>query len=499
MHYLKATFHPLLKWKSIALLCFVAMTALQAHALDLPSDSARTKNLYDHSITFLENYLRYPSITGQELNAAQYLQTFCAAEGLTITRFTTEAGEYNFAASLFPLSSSKPNIVLMSHMDVVPAEDSLWTRNPFSGYNDGQYIWGRGAIDCKGLTTMQLFGLLQFKQTMGDAQDMPYNITLLCVSNEEKGGEKGAKIIRDKYLDQLHPAVVLGEGGSGMTDIISSHPNEPVFGVSIAEKQSLWIKLTLELTSYGHGATPSLDNANRRMIAALNRLNNRKTKLKFDKTNRMMFRKLGKLEGGFKGFFIKNVNWTVLSPFVRKKIKSNPLYMSFLTNTITVTNFYNPPGPPNKISQKSTAYLDCRLIPGTHPKAFLRQLKRTLDEPLMKMEIVENSEEAGETKPDYFFKEIQEAVANVFPKAEAVPFLFPATTDNSYFRAADVPTYGLIPAVFDKESIESVHGVNEKISVDALHKGIQFFYTFIDKMMAQPNKKMFTLLKKSNG
>ncbi|CAN5561253.1 M20/M25/M40 family metallo-hydrolase [soil metagenome] len=471
--------------------CFVFNNRLTA-AVSEP-DTLGLGKAINEAGSFLISYIQKESITGKEATAGLFFSEYCQNKGLHMNYFSVKEDSYNFSASLYPLSLGKPNIIFLSHIDVVtPGDIELWEHPPFSGILEDGYIWGRGAVDSKGLAAMQLMALLNIKERNVD-KELPYNVTLLVVSNEEGGGLKGSKIIADHFLDYLNPVVILGEGGSGMSGVITSKPEADVYGISIAEKSNIWLKLELNQLTNGHGATPSYNYANKSMISALNRLNNRKVKLKFNKSNRLMFRKLGEVEGGIRGLFIKKINWGILTPFVKNYIKSDPLYLSLLTNTVTVTNLSNPPGPPNKIADQSVAILDCRLLPGTNRKSFIRQIKKIIDEPSITVSIIDESPDSDPTRPDHSFRALEKAIASYDPTAYTVPILFPATTDNSYFRSKNIPAYGLIPAVLDKESIQSIHSINERISLKELESGIYIYTLFLQNMMQQ--KKSATVKK----
>lgn len=459
-----------------------------------PLDSTDYPLITKEAVTLLQKYLRIPSETGNEKAAGEFLARFCEELGLHVFHFSEEINSYNFAASLYPLVSKKPNVILLNHIDVVPVGDSsLWSHPPFEATIDSGLIYGRGAIDMKGQAIMQLMAMKQFIERAKD-EDLPYNITLLSVSNEEKGGRLGAKIIVDNFMDFLNPSVVLGEGGGGLTNVLSSDPDAVVFGISIAEKMSLWLKLSLVIDGGGHGAAPSLDYANLRMITALNKLNNRKVRLKFHRSTRMMFRGLGKEEGGLRGFFIGNINWSLLAPIVKRQMRNDPFVRTLLTNTITVTNFYNPPGPPNQVSILSEVYLDCRLLPGQNKKAFIRQIKNLLDDDAIMIHELEGTPEVESTRPDEYYDLLAESIKSVYPESRVLPFLFPASTDNSYFRTKDVPVYGLTPAITSEEFINSVHAPNERISIDMLQSGIFIYIDFIERVQNMNQEKRRLLL-----
>ena len=288
--------------------------------------------------------------------------------------------------------------------------------------------------------------------------------------------------------------MVYGEGGGGLRGVLERRPNRPVVGISVAEKAALWLKLELEINSYGHGAAPAPEYANKLMINALSRLEGRKLDLEFNRVNRRMFRRLGRAEGGIRGFVIRKMNWWILRPLVKKVVQSDPLLEALTTNTITVTKLENPPGPPNKISTTSTAYLDCRLQPSTSPKAFIRRLERLLDEPKIKIEIINSSPEARPSHVNEFYHAMEWAVRQEHPDAAVIPILFPATTDNSHFRSHEVPSYGLMPILITDELIKTVHSIDECLPVASLLEGINIYTQLLHRLEAIGAQKRKGLL-----
>ena len=100
----------------------------------------------------LSRYVQIASVSGQEREAGNFLVQLAVENGLAVQTFGSTNSNYNVAASLYPLSSGLPNIVLLNHMDVVPPGDtSLWEHPPFSGHVEAGEVWGRGAFDNKGM------------------------------------------------------------------------------------------------------------------------------------------------------------------------------------------------------------------------------------------------------------------------------------------------------------------------------------------------------------
>ncbi|MFH0866750.1 MAG: M20/M25/M40 family metallo-hydrolase [Bacteroidota bacterium] len=451
--------------------------------LVLLSQSVENGNITHNEAEVLSSFLKIRSVQGQEGAAGRFLSGLCSEKGLNVKVFSDIDSSFNFSASLYPLSSNKPNIILLNHLDVVPADDSSeWKFPPFSGTVYNNKVWGRGAIDCKGLAIMQLIALASFVDSAKKI-DLPYNVTMLSVSGEETNPENGVGMIVSKFFNELNPVVVFGEGGSGLTNIISSDTSIIIFGISVAEKRSLWLKLDVYSESFSHGSMSSDLYANKKLLRTLIKLMDEKKYVKFNDVLRNMFFLLGTLEGGIKGFFIKRINWDIFWPIVQRKFnEGEPLHL-LVYNTFTITNISNPKVPSNQIADHATAILDCRLLPGTDTAKFLKKIKNTVG-PKVKITVLSSSPDALESPQDSFYVCMENVLKEKFPDCEVIPVLFPATTDNNYFRNKGVGAYGIMPALLSMESIQSVHNKDENLSIDQLNKGIEVFRGFISKINA---------------
>ncbi len=136
--------------------------------------------------------------------------------------------------------SKEPALLLLSHIDVVPADPSVWTQPPFSGARSGGYIWGRGALDTKCLTIGELMAMLELKRRNASLRR---DIVFLATPDEELAGINGTK----KLLDQ-HPQLfenvgfVLNEGGTNETAV-----DKVLFwGIEVQQKVPLWVRITTE-------------------------------------------------------------------------------------------------------------------------------------------------------------------------------------------------------------------------------------------------------------
>lgn len=435
----------------------------------------------DAAAVFLSQLIQKPSVTGNEGVAGRFLKDFCEKKGLNVRIFSDTDSTYNFCASLYPLGDKKPNIVFLSHIDVVPAGDIYnWTHPPFAGVIDGGYVWGRGAIDCKGLLVMQLFAILNYLEDAKNSE-LPYNLSILMVSGEEGGNNNGSDYISNNHLAELNAVVIFGEGGSGLRDFLPSDPELAVFGISVSEKKALWLMLTAETPSSGHSALAPEVYANKRLLRALIRLMNEKKIVTFDKSSRRMFRELGKIEGGVRGFFISHIHWGILTPFVKSYYSEGGELYSFVNNTFVITRISNPASGYNQISDKACAVLDYRLLPEIETSKYIRKIENVVG-PRIDIQILLETPGARHSDPDSkYFDAMAAALKETYPgQSRTIPILFPATTDNNYYRSKGIPVYGIMPCIFSRELLDTVHNYDERIAVNEIYTGIRTFITCID-------------------
>lgn len=427
---------------------------------------------------FLSELIQIESYSGCEVEVGRYIRDWALKEGFYVTDFGIGEDAKNILVSLYPLSDQKPNIVFTSHMDVVPAiDESLWSQPPFAGKIVDDTIWGRGAIDCKGLAVMQLFAMKKFKDSIGN-KEFPYNVSFLGLSEEENQSKNGAELISQKYMDELRPVVIFGEGGSGLKQVLISRPEIPVFGISVADKSSLWLKLEAGGGGFGHGAVPSDLYANKRLIKALIRLLDEKKSVRFNPLVMQMFRDIGNLEGGFRGFVIKHINWAIFWPFVKKYFREGEPFNVLLENTFSITQIQSSATVSNQMSERASAVLDCRLLPGTDIDKFIKKMKRTVGS-RVSIEVLYQSPGALPSVITPFFEKMSQAIKKIHPEAETIPILFPATTDNNFFRNLNIPVYGIIPSVLNTHLFETIHSSNERIGINNLLRGIEVYFSFL--------------------
>lgn len=410
------------------------------------------KTLEADAVKTLQAYIRIDTSNppGDVTKAAVFLASILEREGIPTKRYESAPGRSILLARLegSGQGSAKP-VVLLHHMDVVPTDASRWKHKPFGGEIAEGAIWGRGAMDMKGIGVAHLYALIALKR-----QKVPLNrdVILMAVPDEEIGGALGARWMRENHYAEFEPEYILDEGGFGSRDLFA--PGKLVFGISVAEKKIIWLKLTAEGVA-GHGSQPHDRNPNDRMIRALSRLLSEP---------------------------LPTSSFSVLDTLKSRvgTLAPNKFNNAIQHSTISITSVRSGVGEPPKVNvipSIAEATLDCRVLPGTSKDQWLKEIARRLGDAEVKVEVTYESEDPIVTTQDSaLYRALEGAVKRRHPDAIVTPMVIPYGTDSNGFRPRGVLSYGFMPAILPAAAVASMHGDAEFVPVDALGPAIQIFF-----------------------
>ncbi len=410
----------------------------------------------EQAINLLQHYIQIKSVNppADTSEAARFLQNEFARFGMPAELFKSDSdGKTNLLVKLPGKDASKRPLVLLNHMDVVPADASRWKHDPFGGQIENGEIWGRGSLDMKSTAIMQLTAMTLLKQ-LGIIPSR--DIVFLADCDEETGGSDGAAWMIKNHWNELNPAYVLDEGGVGSREVYI--PNKLVFGISVAEKQVLWLRLRAQGTS-GHGSQPIADNANDLLMRAIDKA---KQFPSSGKPNPLVVKMRDEL-GGF---------------------ASNKFMNAIQRDTISVTSLRSGVGDPpktNVIPSLAEATLDCRLLPGENAEEFISEIKARINDSHITVEqISRKPDDAQPSKSDTpLYTALRSALQKENPGATVVPIIVPYGTDGQKFRLRNVPTYGLIPMTIDMATLATMHSDSEHVPLDQFRKGLRVYFDIL--------------------
>jgi acetylornithine deacetylase/succinyl-diaminopimelate desuccinylase-like protein len=386
---------------------------------------------------------------GNTTAAADFLTEVLKREGIEVKRFESAPGRAIILARLTGDGSAGKALLLENHMDVVPADPSRWSRDPFAAEVADGKLWGRGSIDMKGIGVTQLYAFIQLHR-----QRIPLtrDVLFMAVPDEEVGGTMGAEWMRKNHYAELDPEYVLDEGGFGSRDLFA--PGRLVFGISVAEKKIMWLRLKAEGVA-GHGSQPHDQNPNLHLVAALQRLMADPMPSADFKVIDTMKQRIG-----------------ALAP--------NKFNNAIQKSTISITSLRSGVGDPPKVNvipSVAEALIDCRVLPGTTGAQWLKALEERLGDPTIKIEVIREGEDPVVTSEDTaFYRALESTLKKHYPDAIVTPMVVPYGTDGNGYRANGVKSYGFFPGILPAASIESMHGDAEFVPVGSLAPAIQILY-----------------------
>jgi acetylornithine deacetylase/succinyl-diaminopimelate desuccinylase-like protein len=408
---------------------------------------------------------------GDTTKAAAFLTSILEKEGIPVTRYESAPGKVIVYARLKATVSPAAGkaILLLHHMDVVPADRTQWKTDPFQPTIQNGDLWGRGSMDMKGQGVAQLVAFLTLKR-----QNVPRtrDVILLAEPDEEVGGALGARWMIANHYAELDPDYVIDEGGFGSPDLFA--PNKTVYGISVAEKKIVWLKLRAEGIA-GHGSQPTDTNPNDRLVKALARLlGGTETSASAASQPTSPKRADGTAERRREPSVLDMMQAKV-GAFAKNKF-TNAIQQS----TISLTWFRSGVGDPPKINvipSVAEAGLDCRVLPGTTKDQWIAEVARRLGDPGIKIELINESDDPVVTSQDApLYRNIEAAIKRHHPEAIVTPMLIPYGTDSNAFRPKGVKAYGVFPALLPADVVASMHGDGEHVSLASVREASQIFF-----------------------
>jgi acetylornithine deacetylase/succinyl-diaminopimelate desuccinylase-like protein len=458
-----------------ALICFAAIAAAGLAAQPAPD----WKALEEEAVGILSRYIQIDTTNppGNEIEAARFFKEVFERSGIEARIIESAPGRGNIFARL-PGGGAKKALLLLNHMDVVPAEAKYWRELPFSGVIKDGEIWGRGALDDKGPAVIELMTLLALKRQNVELEG---DVIFLGTADEEAGGAMGVGYLMEKHPELFaQVGLVLNEGGG-----IRLGPDGKArqYSVGLAEKTPLWLRLVARGRP-GHGSTPSSGLAVDKLVAALHRIAQYRPPIKVVPEVQTFYAATAYLEPEERRKQYLDLHAALQDPTFAAEFIKDPRHGANVANTIAIT-VIKASDKTNVIPAEASAELDIRLLPGEDPKAFIEQLRKLIDDDSIKIEVILSFPPA--TSPPH-----PEAMAVIAAMARnddgGVPVVSPlgrGFTDCHFFREKGIPCFGFMP--LRNSALESgmVHGIDERIAIASLRAGLRNMYELVYKLAAK--------------
>lgn len=431
------------------------------------------KAVEKEAVDLLQQYLRIDTSNppGNETAGAKFLQSILEKEAIRCRLLESKPGRGNLFAYIDTGGKKRP-LILLNHIDVVPAEKKFWKEDPFSGVLKDGEIWGRGATDTKNLAIAQLMTMLLIKRTK---TKLNRQLTFLAVADEEVGTGHGAEWITKEHKDLIGKAEFLLNEGSV---IRMDGAKVAYYGVSPAEKAACWIRLRATGPA-GHGAFPPFEpSAVQKLVSAIARIQEYKPEVTIVPAVEKFFADISKIQTGERKLKFANIRESLKDEAFATQIMKEPYYSAILRNTVTLTSLSTPYSNVNVIPSEATATIDCRLLPGEDSAKFVAKLQSLVEGTGVEVHPISLGESSASPINTDLFKAIQK-VAGMYDKGAVVTTpLLASSTDSVFFRKLGITCYGFEPFKLT-EAQELGHANDERISVASFVGGVRRMFDLV--------------------
>jgi acetylornithine deacetylase/succinyl-diaminopimelate desuccinylase-like protein len=402
---------------------------------------------------------------GRETAGATFLQQLLVKEGIEAKLVGANRGRQGVYARLKatrPGGNNAGTLLLLSHIDVVPADAASWTQPPFAGTRSGGYIWGRGALDMKSLTIAQAMSLIDLKRRNAPLRR---DVILLAVPDEELGGTNGTAALLEQNPELFEGVkFVLNEGGSAETVV----DRVVAWGIEIQQKTPLWLRVT-STGAAGHAAAPPDGGGTIaklvRALAAVDKIETPYRMTPVVAETIAVAKKTRKDPGAQRLAAITDP----LDPARLAELSVG--YRNMLRDTITITRVAGGTSV-NVIPAVATADVDIRLLPDASPVQMLTAVRQAVGNDA-DVEVILSGEPVPPSSPN---TELFQILKDVMQRAETTSVVLPivglGTTDSRYFRARGITAYGVSPFKVNYYDVDSVHGTDERIRAKFFGEGV---------------------------
>ncbi len=441
-----------------------------------------------------------PANPDGETQAARYLADRLAGLGLEPEIVEPTAGRGSVHARLRGDGTGGAPFLLLSHLDVVPAPSERWTHDPFAADIADGYVYGRGAVDMKGMVAMEL-GVIE--RLVADARaagrdpagdpipGLRRDVLFTCAADEEAGSVDGARWLAVHRPEWLRAAGAVNESG-GVSVTIG---DRRLYPIQVAEKGFAPHRIHVSGT-WGHGSMPRDDNAAVLAARIVERLAEPGPIRMTPVTRRFLEAAAAALPGEAATVLRRVAAGETDPERADRAIDAvcDPMYARALRALIrdTISPDVITAGLKyNVIPGDAVIEVDCRLLPGTTEADMRAEVERRIGPDLLAACTIERLAwgEPVETAADGpLWDELLRALMDHDPEAIPLPVMAPFATDAKATAMVGTPTYGFSPLRLDPEErfLERFHGVDERVSLDALRFGLPVLYDVTRRFCGDP-------------
>ena len=437
--------------------------------------STNISSIYQRPSELLQRLIRFDTTNppGNEADCISYINGLLTEAGIETTILARMPERPNLIARLRGQGNRSP-LLLYGHVDVVTTANQEWENPPFEGELVDEFVWGRGALDMKGGVAMMLASFLRAK---AEGLNLPGDVVLAIVSDEETGGDFGSKYLVENHSDLFEGIrYAIGEFGGFTLDI----GKRRFYPIMVGEKQKCWMRATIRGPG-GHGSIPVRGGAMARLSRLLQKLDKNRLPVHITPVASLTFKTVASSLGGLKGLILGQLTNPLLTNSLLNLLgERGRLFDPLLHNTVSATTLHGSEQI-NVIPSEISVGLDGRLLPGYHPDDMIAELHQLIGSDV-ELEVI--GFDAGPAEPDMgLFDTLADILRRADPDGIPIPLLLSAVTDGRFFSRLGIQTYGFLPMPLpeDLSFSQTIHAANERIPVEALDFGASAIYELLQR------------------
>lgn len=415
--------------------------------------------------------------TGDTARAAEAMGARLRAAGFgeaDVHVFKPAPRKGNLVARLRGSGARKP-ILLVAHIDVVPALREDWSVDPFKLTEKDGYYYARGSGDDKFMAAAFVANLIRYRQE-GYKPDRDIIVALETDEEILDADGLGIQWLIKNHRDLIDAEFALNEGGGvGLKDGKAIRNS-----IQTSEKVSLSYQLEVK-NKGGHSSLPTRDNAIYHLAEGLTRLAKFDFPMKLNETTRVYFERAAQFENDSVAADMRAVLAERPDPAAVARLSASPVFNAQLRTTCVATLLEGGHAV-NALPQMARAKVNCRVLPGEP----VDEVKATLVRVLADDQIsVTQISQPVVSPPSPLNKEIMAAIGKLsgefWPGAVIMPVMSSGATDGSYLRNAGIPTYGHSGLAGDINDVRA-HGRDERVLVKSFFEGDEYLYRLVKSL-----------------
>jgi acetylornithine deacetylase/succinyl-diaminopimelate desuccinylase-like protein len=459
-------------WALIAsALFFCGLASTAAAQAPSPAERTQAREIYQRIIAFDTSVEGGQNPAMAEYLAGLFRAGGFAADDVHVLPLNTTAG---LLVRYRGNGSGGAPILLLAHMDVVPALRSDWERDPFALVEENGFFFGRGTIDNKaGIAHLVSTFLTLRAEGFTPTRDL---IIWFSGDEETSGATTEALLANHRALLGGAEFALNSDAGGGQLD---ANNRGVAYVVQTAEKTYASFTFTARNPG-GHSSQPREDNAIYDLSDALARLRAFQFPVMWNDTTIESFRNAANVFPGPEGAALRRFAERPGDRVAARALSRN-VSLSSMMRTTCVATMLSGGHAENALPQTATATVNCRIFPGVPVNDVLGELRAIAGS---KVEVAQagasNSSEASPLRPDVM-QAAARAVHTTYPNAVMTPYMSAGATDGLFFRAAGIPTYG-VGAIFIGDNDDFAHGLNERVPVDSFYNGLTHWRVLLTEL-----------------